>query len=70
MSQQTKRSRLPTGAPERTEATSPDPAAVRGRSAEPLSDADRSERRRQTYRLKLQLFEERLSRRRSDGEGT
>jgi hypothetical protein len=52
------------------EATSPDPAAVRNRSAEPLSDADRSERRRQTYRLKLQLLEERLSRLRLDGEGT
>jgi hypothetical protein len=70
MSRQTKRNRLVTGPPEQPAATSPNAQAARGRSEEPLSDADRSQRRQQLYRLRLRELEERLSRLRSDDEGS
>jgi hypothetical protein len=70
MSQQAKRSRPVEGAPQQIEATAPDHATVRRRSAEPLSDADQSERRQQLYRLKLWELKERLSRLSSEGEGS
>lgn len=70
MPQQAKRSRRLTGAPEQTAATSPNAQAARSHTEEPLSDADRSQRRQQLYRLRLRELEERLSRLRSDDEGS
>ena len=69
MPQQAKRSRRLTDTPEQTAATSSGSAAVRSPTEEPLSDADKSQRRQQLFRLRLRELEERLSRLRSDDEG-
>jgi hypothetical protein len=70
MSRQAKRNRLVTGPPEQTQATSPNAQAARSHTEEPLSNADKSQRRQQLYRRKLRELEERLSRLRSDDEGS
>ena len=66
MHRQAKRSRPAAGASERTDATVAPSETLRARYRERLAEPDLPERRREPYRLRLQLLEQRLQRLREE----